>query len=176
LPTRSSCNGTTDTHALVRVRVRRGKPACDGVHVGGCLFERDIGFHATDRVRAQIDASIAKGRVIPLPDRRVDVADVAVEAEAPRDHAHDRVRRAVERHRLANRVWRRTELTRPEAAAKDDHGPGAQLIVVGPERAAENRRGAQGREEVRRNHVPAQTFSGFAAREVVVFVPVERDR
>ena len=82
-----------DAHVLIGLRVRRGEILRDAVHIGFRLRQRYARLQAANRVRAHIDTAVAKGRIIPLADGRVDVSVVPIKSEACRNHAHDRVGR-----------------------------------------------------------------------------------
>ena len=62
-------------------------------------------------------------------------------------HADDRVRRAFDRHRLANGVAAAPETLQPEAVAEDDHSVMPRIVFVAAEPASENRPDAQHIEE-----------------------------
>src|SRR5580658_7690257 len=104
-------------------------------------------------MRADVDAAVAEGNVVPLADGSVDIAVAAVEGEARGNYARDGVRRAVQNHRLSKDVERRAEFALPEASAENDDGRCAEMIVIGTKSAAEDGRYAERREKVGGDHV-----------------------
>ena len=139
-----------DADVFVGDREGGGKIARDDVHVGFGLRERNARFQASDGMRAHRDAAIAKRWIVPLANGRVDVAVMAVEGEARRNHAHDGIGCAIEGQRFPDDVRGRAEFATPETAAENHDRRGADLIVIGPECPAKNGIHAEGGKEVRR--------------------------
>ena len=162
-----------DADVLVGHREGGGQIARDHVHVGLGLRQRNARFQPAERMRAHRDAAIAKRRIVPLADGSVDVAVMAVESEAGRDHAHDSVGRAVQGQRFSDDIGRRAEFALPQSPAQNHDRRRAHLIVIGAESAAENGLHAEGGKEVRGNHVTAQAFCFGRAGDVVVLVAVD---
>ena len=89
-------------------------------------------------VRAHGNTAVSERGMIPLPDRSVDVAIMAVESETGRNHPDHRVRGAIERKRCAQDAGRSSELAFPQTAAQNSDRRRANAIIVGNKRAAED--------------------------------------
>ena len=162
-----------DAHGFVGLGISGGEIFGNAVHIGLSLRETYVGLEAADTVSTHADAAIEKGRIDVLADGGVDVAILAVESEAGRNHADDLVGGAIEGHRFADNIERGTEFAAPQTAAEKRNGRSAGVIVTRKKSAAENGRYAQRGEKIRGNHVAGEALGDFAGTdEVVVLVAV----
>ena len=147
--------------ALVGVGIGEGETARDAVEVGLRLRDRHAGSQPPDAVDAEAGAAVLQERVLPLPDRHVDVAALEVphdEVEARRQDADDGEVLAVEEEAAADDVGIAAELALPEAGADQDHRRRARPVLVGGEVAPEHRLDAEHAEEVRRDELALEAL------------------
>ncbi len=161
-----------NAYGFVGLRVCGGKIFRDAVHIGFCLRERYTRLQAANRVRAHVDAAVAKRWIVPLTDGSVGIPVVTIESETCWNHAHDRAGCAIQNDRLSEDPERRAKLAFPEASPKNHDRCGARVIIIEKEVTAENGPYAKRRKKVRRNHITAEALRFARADEVVVLVAV----
>jgi hypothetical protein len=139
-----------DRHALlgVRVRVLLGEPRGDRLDVGARLLHVDAGLQAAHHVDAGVVAAVvlAADLVLQSQQRREDLGVPPAGVHRLRHHPDHRERVAAQDQRLANHLRIPSEAPLPEAFAQERDAGRAGLLLLGPERAAEDRLLAERRE------------------------------
>ena len=131
-----------------------------GRQVAARLRERHAGLEPAEGAHpphARLLRELADARY----ERRPQLGSGGI-GEAPRHHAHDRERLAIEHDRGADDAGVRREALAPQRVAEHDHARGAPPIVLGHERAPERRRHAEHGEEAPGDE-PTHELDGLAA-------------
>ena len=119
------------------------------------------------RVEEKLATAVARGPQLRGQVERQPHIGLLRLAEDRREHADDRVRRAVEAQRAAEDVGRSAERAAPQRIADDGDGRGVGALLFFREYAAEHGRHAHEREEIRRDARARQ------AARVGVLLPVD---
>ena len=160
--------------------VVRGEAPADDVDVGRRPLAGDARLQPAEDVqdrehaRVLIDPALGRGAKRARRRRHVDVVLLRVVRHV-RQHADDGVRPVVHLEHLPDDVPVAAELALPVRVADDQHRRRARLVVVGHERAAEDRLDAEDAEEVRRDHAGVDAI-GLAALQQVEIHLVEFDQ
>ena len=157
--------------ASVGLGIGVGESPHHSVQIGLRLRERDARLEPANAVKAQAGATILQPGIVPLADRHIDIG-AAIEREARREHADNRVALVIQGQAFAQHIRRSTELALPKLCADQDHRGGAGLIFARRKVAPQRRLHAEHREEIRRDPPPADAL-GFARADQTKLDPRE---
>ena len=159
-----------DAGAFVGFGISRGKIFSNAVHVRAGLLDADAGFQPPDGVHTHSDATVAKGRIIPLANGHVDITGAQARDTAGSD-TDNVVNLAVQGDASPQNFPRRAKFALPHSVAEDGHGARSGAIFLGSEVAAQQRLEAQSRKEFRGNHVRVQALGFSHAGHIEIVRP-----
>ena len=160
---------------LVVVRILVLETPADRVHFAARLLERDARFQAGKDI--EVIAAADRSRIDIRPDRIRRNAEggwnpklaVTVRLVIRRHHADDGVRLIVQQNFAADDVAIGAVTARPQFRAENDDVVVARLFVGRKQRAAENRRHAEKREQTGSRHRAADALRPVAIAQAALF-------